>query len=90
MIHKLNKKNNMLDKAIEQRIEFLKQNPKMKEFQEVIDMELKKAGSSSQNRMAVLHRLMRDGLNSINEKFQQIQHSTNKIQSIAKEIIKKD
>ena len=90
MIKELRKNNSMLEEALKRREQWLKEKPEFRELQDKIDEELKKAGKSPQNRMAVLHRLMRDSLNSMNKTFAEIQKDTKQFQSIINDFVKKD
>ena len=86
MIHELRKNNNMLEVALKKREEWLKNHPNMKDLQEEIDIELKKAGKSTKNRIAALHRLMTMEVMKMNKTFKEIQEDTQKVQEIIKTI----
>lgn len=61
---------NKIKEAVEKRNQFLAENPHMQVFQDEIEIELRKAGNSN-NKMAVLHRMMRERLNKMVELWQE-------------------
>lgn len=82
----LHKKNPKLEEMLKKRDEFLANNPQMAKVQEEIELELKKAGKSSANRMAVLHRIMRESVLELGKAYKEIQEDCAKVQELSKDI----
>jgi hypothetical protein len=74
MIKQLRPANDKLAELLEQRAKFLEENPQLAEVQEKIDFEMSKAGKDIRNREAVMRRMIRDTLNEMLEKNQELQN----------------